>query len=124
MESINKQLPGTIALGGKGAKDDEKGRDNDDGVHPLFMESLPPDFATNPVLAALGSLLENDKDDDKDDQPQQFHLPERPKAGGGKVRHEKRRSSRRTAPYHGTKQQAASEASVGEAQLFLGMWKL
>jgi hypothetical protein len=29
-------------------------------LHPLFMDGLPSDFSSNPALAALASLLEED----------------------------------------------------------------
>ena len=57
-------------------KDDENGNDSDsDSITcPLFMIGLPKDFATNPQLAAIASLLNEDGNkiggDDKDDGEQ------------------------------------------------------
>ena len=126
MESDDKQQSGP-KLNGKGAGTKDEGgkirKEGDDSVHPLFMESLPADFATNPSLAALASLI-----DDESDDKTEVKVPAIPKVGGGKVRHEKGRTKRRVDPYNGgqrsaTKQQE-SKASVREAQLFLRMWKL
>jgi hypothetical protein len=92
---------------------------------PLFMEGLPTDFSSNPALAALASLL--DSDEEKERKKEERKIASKAKAGGGKVVSVKTRSYRAEAPYNardGSEKQKDKEASVGEAQLFLGMWKI
>jgi hypothetical protein len=94
---------------------------------PLFMEGLPADFSKNPHLAALASLLEEDEKDDDEEARQVESKKEgaAPQAGGGKVRSVKTRQRRKAVPYpQNVKKPAKKEASVGEAHLFLKMWKL
>eukprot|EP00550_Attheya_septentrionalis_P005403 CAMPEP_0198293754 /NCGR_PEP_ID=MMETSP1449-20131203/18730_1 /TAXON_ID=420275 /ORGANISM="Attheya septentrionalis, Strain CCMP2084" /LENGTH=131 /DNA_ID=CAMNT_0043993465 /DNA_START=238 /DNA_END=630 /DNA_ORIENTATION=+ len=89
---------------------------------PLFMDGLPQNFASNPALAALASLME----DDEEIKPSKPELEKAPPAGGGKAR--KSKSSRQKtllrSPY--SKQVGKSSdrraATMGEAQLFLNMW--
>lgn len=59
----------------QGNNDDDKDNNNDDNdsidnsiVHPLFMNSLPHDFSTNPHLSALASFITNHDDDNDDDE--------------------------------------------------------
>jgi hypothetical protein len=64
------------------AKDDE---DEEEITCPLFMEEgLPSDFASNPHLAAIASLLEEDEEDGKkkDRKPSPLLMPVGPAAGG------------------------------------------
>mmetsp|Transcript_20488 Transcript_20488/g.30344 ORF Transcript_20488/g.30344 Transcript_20488/m.30344 type:complete len:174 (+) Transcript_20488:75-596(+) len=77
----------------------------DDVVHPLFMDSLPSGFDTNPALSALASLLDGDV----------------PKRCCGKVSRRPSRSTRRSHPYKVT---AKNATTVSEAQLFMKMWKI
>jgi hypothetical protein len=96
---------------------------------PLFMEGLPSDFSKNPHLAALASLLEEDEKD-SDEEARHVDVEGKkesaaPKAGGGKARPVKTRQRRKSAPYQQKeKNPSKKEASVGEAHLFLKMWKL
>ena len=105
---------------------------HDDIGCPLFMEGLPKDFATNPSLAALASLLQNDEDDDNknnehDDTITNKPLPVIMKSGGGKLRRSKGRQQRQSTntPYAAKNKNKTEEtASLGEAQLFMKLWKL
>lgn len=101
------------------AENDGEEEENDDSC-PLFMVGLPKDFSVNPSLAALASLL--------DDSGDEKHPPEEKKGrevvlkpGGGKLRAIKSRNARKAAPYRAPKK---TTASMGEAQLFMKMWKL
>jgi hypothetical protein len=89
---------------------------------PLFMEGLPSDFATNPSLAALASLLEEDDDTTKPVSSSKVAMIQQPSAGGGKVRARKSRMGRKSDPYPKSVQQ--KKTSMGEAELFLKMWKI
>lgn len=111
---------------------------DDDGEQtwcPLFMDGLPKDFATNPRLAAIASLLE----DDNNTAPTNNNLGEErssvippapaPRAGGGKLSRTKRGQSKaasRHQPYQCGSRSAKSrgQATLGEAQLFLSMWNI
>jgi hypothetical protein len=88
---------------------------------PLFMDGLPKDFSSNPQLAALASLI---NDDDEGNDISNGAVAVTGKKGGGKVdRKSQRRAQRQDAPYlKPTKNVPA--ASLGEAQLFLKMWSL
>jgi hypothetical protein len=49
--------------------DDDDDNDNDSETNnmcPLFMNGLPKNFASNPQLAAIASLMNDDDDDDGD----------------------------------------------------------
>jgi hypothetical protein len=96
---------------------------------PLFMEGLPSDFSTSPSLAALASLLDEDDNDEDCKNIAEGESKVMPKTapGGGKVRSTKSRKSRiGRLPYQrlGSKKKHENEATIGEAQLFLKMWKL
>ena len=82
---------------------------------PLFMEGLPSDFSSNTALAALASLLDDDKS----------------QHGGGKVANKAKklnRLQRRDKPYLVNRKpictKQKTKTSTAEAQLFLKMWKL
>eukprot|EP00980_Cylindrotheca_fusiformis_P010304 scaffold2294_cov106-Cylindrotheca_fusiformis.AAC.20 len=121
-------------------KDDDE--EEEASLCPLFMEGLPKDFASNPQLAAIASLLEVDEDVEEEQQQQvpksrpigKKHDEEKPSAkvttaaGGGKakrLKQQQRQLRNSTTPYPS---QAAirgkKKASLGEAQLFLNMWKI
>eukprot|EP00429_Kryptoperidinium_foliaceum_P011328 CAMPEP_0176004154 /NCGR_PEP_ID=MMETSP0120_2-20121206/1544_1 /TAXON_ID=160619 /ORGANISM="Kryptoperidinium foliaceum, Strain CCMP 1326" /LENGTH=140 /DNA_ID=CAMNT_0017336821 /DNA_START=83 /DNA_END=505 /DNA_ORIENTATION=+ len=94
---------------------------------PLFMEGLPSNFNANPHLAAIASLLDDDGEAAKDNKE---HFAEkrsaatrRTQAGGGKARRRDTRRSAAFSPYR-VPEKTKPRASVGEAQLFLKMWKL
>ena len=112
---------------------------------PLFMDGLPSDFSSNSQLAAIASFLvdddQNDErqqeeeeekdDDDSDATPIQCNRASKPVVSrGGKMRNHKRnRAARRDSPYTTpSKKQNQSKSKhndgMGEAQLFLKMWKL
>lgn len=118
---------------------------------PLFMDGLQSNFAENAALAALASLLDDDdiEDDDVDvDVADRCKETEKKKScaqtaipspaathsnksGGGKAA---KIVTKRTdySPYSKGKQGGTKErkekkkkgATLGEAQLFLNMWKL
>jgi hypothetical protein len=99
-----------------------KPAEGDDVEHcPLFMNGLPADFSTNPSLAALASLL----DDNSDETSPESKERETPVAqvGGGKVQRKPSRSKRKDGPYK-RERSAKDGATIGEASLFLKMWKL
>ncbi|GAX13737.1 hypothetical protein FisN_30Lh024 [Fistulifera solaris] len=106
--------------------------DDDNYTHcPLFMQSLPADFAAHPALAALASLIPTE--DDETEAPPVPYVVIQPEApdeegvtipqGGGKVRVPKRRTRRRSEPYPKPPKKPTT-TTVGEAQLFLRLWKL
>jgi hypothetical protein len=101
--------------------------DDDEILCPLFMEGLPTDFGTNPQLAAIASLLEDDDDEDEDSNRKTIkqQAPQAGKVGGGKIR-SKSRYQRQTSPYPKPPQSnnKPKKATMGEAQLFLKLWKL
>jgi len=102
------------------AKEEE---DEEENHCPLFMEGLPKDFDSNPALAAIANLLDDElKDDEKKKSPARYTVSL--EGGGGKVSNRNRvlpRSMNRTKPYDIPKK---TKASLGEAQLFLKMWKI
>lgn len=117
------------------------GSRDDADVCPLFMERLPSDFAANSGLAAIASLLQDDdeqKEEEEDDEDDREILSRRKDAmsertGGGKaVVARRRRKSNRHCPYSKTttaerKEMGVAKKSVttvGEAQLFLSLWKM
>jgi hypothetical protein len=105
---------------------------NDDYTHcPLFMQSLPADFASHPALAALASLIPTDDANENEAPPVPYVVIQREgeeeegvtiPQGGGKVRAPKRRTRRRSEPY--PKPPKKPTTTIGEAQLFLRLWKL
>ena len=119
----------------------------EDSVCPLFMDGLPSNFKTNPSLAAIASLL-NESDEDYDNMKKQIieekecnsdsnsasktEMKVELKPGGGKVQRKQCRrkgGSGSSSPYSkdgNTKKRKEDKktASLGEAQLFLNMWKL
>lgn len=111
------------------SEDDIKKNNADDKLCPLFMDGLPTDFSSNPSLAAIASLLEDEDSDDVTPKTKEYKaLPTR--EGGGKVRQTPVRSKRRNEgrPYssseHRKRRANDNKATVGEANLFLKMWKL
>lgn len=96
--------------------------DESEETCPLFMDGLPNDFASNPQLAALASLM---NDDDEENDVSKSVPTEIGQKGGGKVdRKSQRRAQRHDAPYLKQPTKKVSSASLGEAQLFLKMWSL
>jgi hypothetical protein len=130
---------------------------------PLFMSGLPSDFASNPSLAAIASLLGDEEyDSDVDISKVRKGLRQgrigsakaaagsglgaggeaatvaaKPRAGGGKIggagaaRRNNKSGSRKKSGAHRPyptsdkkKSETKQKATVGEAQLFLNMWKL
>jgi hypothetical protein len=128
---------------------------------PLFMDGLPTDFSTNPALAAIASLMNDNSpittnDDDDDEVPIPVPVVDASKKSSTKrvitKRHEKTKynpyaKSNRTTTItsdeciQGTTSDAqqsnrstsnssrdvankTSTTTIGEASLFLKMWKL
>eukprot|EP00584_Thalassiosira_punctigera_P023031 CAMPEP_0172553776 /NCGR_PEP_ID=MMETSP1067-20121228/51663_1 /TAXON_ID=265564 ORGANISM="Thalassiosira punctigera, Strain Tpunct2005C2" /NCGR_SAMPLE_ID=MMETSP1067 /ASSEMBLY_ACC=CAM_ASM_000444 /LENGTH=146 /DNA_ID=CAMNT_0013342007 /DNA_START=99 /DNA_END=539 /DNA_ORIENTATION=+ len=94
---------------------------------PLFMEGLPSDFASNAGLAAIASLLDDDGEEKKGEITKKKHLEStiHLKSGGGKVK--KTSKLNNPSPYNKRKnkdEKKNRKASLGEAQLFLNMWKI
>lgn len=99
-----------------------KPAEGDDVEHcPLFMDGLPADFSTNPSLAALASLLDEGSDE-ASPKSKERKAPVH-QAGGGKVQRKPSRSKRKDGPYK-RERSAKDGATIGEASLFLKMWKL
>ena len=126
----------------------------DDNDCPLFMDGLQSNFAQNSALAALASLLdeeddENNNNDDADTSTDadlkksfeqsstSFSSPARTthvnKSGGGKASKVTPRRNNYNPYSKGNKEKGRNEneekkkkgaATLGEAQLFLNMWKL
>ena len=110
-----------------------------DSIDPIFMDRLPGDFATNPTLLAIASLIAND---DVREQEQEGSTSDRgqPKQdvttnlslsrGGGKVRIHHRQGNERVKPYdlnqieRSQSSKTSASTTVPEAQLFLSLWKL
>jgi hypothetical protein len=117
------ELPQASPVSDNNNNDDDDDDDDEAECCPLFMEGLPTDFASNPHLAAIASLLD---DDEPPRKPQQATaIPVLGKVGGGKMIRSSSRQQRRqnqAAPYQASKRKPS--ASMGETQLFLKMWKL
>lgn len=101
---------------------EEKEKDQENQC-PLFMEGLPNDFANNAALAAIANLLDDENKDDEENNSSKRYEVTLP-GGGGKV--SKRNSSlsrslNRRKPYNIAKK---PKSNLGEAQLFLKMWKI
>lgn len=95
---------------------------------PLFMDGLPSDFAANAGLAAIASLL-NDDDEvegEKESKTAGATSELRLKSGGGKAKKTSKRNNH--SPYskekNKTNEKEKKKASLGEAQLFLNLWKI
>jgi hypothetical protein len=116
--------------------EDAKKTEEEEGTSwcPLFMEGLPTDFASNPQLAAIASLLEEDDDNDDDKEGKQHESRDtnnrkQPSVvlgtvGGGKARRTRRRNQSTPYPATATETKSKNKTSLGEAQLFLNMWKI
>lgn len=91
--------------------------DGDEPFDPLFMEGLPSDFSSNSKLAAIASFLNSDSDNES----------EKPlsASGGGKVKKRmNKKYTNKNSPYTKIEKKSSKSASIGEAQLFLSMWKM
>lgn len=104
---------------------DKKGSEDNEKLCPLFMDGLPSDFSTNPGLAAIASLFDEESDDTAP-KKKEYEAPSTT-VGGGKLRRTPARSERRNdgRPYQNRQRESETKAaSVGETHLFLKMWKL
>jgi hypothetical protein len=92
---------------------------------PLFMDSLPSNFASNAGLAAIASLLNEVSDNDNTEREKPRTSEIKVTAGGGKTT-KRRTGMGRHSPYKSPngKSDAKKQTTVGEAQLFLSMWRM
>ncbi len=109
--------------------EDIDGDDDDEIDCPLFMERLPQDFVSNPQLAAIASLLEDEDSAERvggESILKSTSSPSStPKRGGGKVaRCKSNRDKRRSEPYSTSTTGKKANTTTGDVQLFLKMWKL
>lgn len=93
---------------------------------PLFMNSLPSDFASNSGLAAIASLLDEESESkDNIEKTAPIRTSEmKVNSGGGKAT--KQNPGIRHSPYKSpnARGRKKDKTTVGEAQLFLSMWKV
>lgn len=93
------------------------------------MEGLPSDFQHNSALAAIASLIgDNVSDEDVEDKKKSSQLITVDlKSGGGKAKRTTYKRNNRS-PYSkekGTMNNGREKSTtLGEAQLFLNMWKI
>lgn len=119
---------------------------------PLFMDGLPSNFATNPQLAAIASLLNDDvPEETEDDKPKEESDTKDNSSHASSIPHHtrcstphitasrywnnsaetrNRRQRQRVSPYPRQQQDRKKEtqaksknSSVGEITLFMNMWK-
>jgi hypothetical protein len=138
-EQVGSAVEETTMMVAAAVDDDDQGEDGNSWSCPLFMgehQGLPMDFATNPALAALASLLGDDDDDavhandrtatSNRQSTSTTSLAPPCGVGGGKVRRSTPR--KKAAPYPKgarTKAQLSRDTTtVNEASLFLKMWTL
>ena len=108
---------------GQSAVNEEEDTNNLTITCPLFMDSLPTNFTSNSGLAAIASLLNDDSENVENDEAKPIRTSEMQlKSGGGKAS-KRRTCASRYSPYKREKN-IKEETSVGEAQLFLSMWKM
>mmetsp|Transcript_20989 Transcript_20989/g.29630 ORF Transcript_20989/g.29630 Transcript_20989/m.29630 type:complete len:144 (-) Transcript_20989:261-692(-) len=119
-------------IGNINMKGDNEIKQQEEEECPLFMEGLPTDFSTNGQLAAIASLLQ-EEDDDSTKNPSRLRqeLEEDHNwkqcydtGSSSKLRNERRRSRRENPYQRPNPPKKKREATVGEANLFLKMWKL
>ena len=151
-----------IEHNGSDCKNDDNGEsmttsdDNEAISCPLFMDGLPSDFSTNPALAAIASLMNDDATTTADDDENDTKLTTAKKPSMEKIvfkRNEKTKykpymKSNRTTKtlaeedVHETNinpqqidqtsgmsdcidiKKTSTNTTIGEASLFLKMWKL
>jgi hypothetical protein len=95
---------------------------------PLFMDGLPSHFAQNSALAAIASLIDDDSGEECKDARKKGSQSSTVdyKSGGGKVKKTGKRNNH--SPYskeEGTRNNGGKKSTtLGEAQLFLNMWKI
>ncbi|KAL3777194.1 hypothetical protein ACHAWO_013075 [Cyclotella atomus] len=93
---------------------------------PLFMDSLPRNFESNAGLSAIASLLNEDSGNDNTESEKSSRTSEiKVITGGGKAT-KRRTGMGRHSPYKSPngKSDAKKGTTIGEAQLFLSMWKM
>lgn len=104
---------------------------------PLFMDGLPSNFAQNSSLAAIASLLNVDDEEEEEEEGKECNKKTVPQSntiqlqsGGGKVKKTTGNKRHNHNPYSKDKNSTDNggkdkrKASLGEAQLFMNMWKL
>jgi len=140
----------------KDNNDDDCGGESDNNsesqtttICPLFMDGLPKNFATNPQLAAIASLLDDtvaeETAEDENNDIEQTTQPNKENEKGGvaqprqwkpsttrgtKSHRNRCRQRIRASPYpraqdrkQTTARPAKKETSVGEITLFMNLWK-
>ena len=142
----DEQQPAQKVCNKKESDEDENGIDSDSGsmTCPLFMEGLPSNFASNPHLAAIASLLDDEvREETKENKAENDSTPEDKNTSTlscaqssqttisrhskilGKARKNCRRQ--RASPYprpqDRTNEKTTKKTSVGEITLFMNMWK-
>mmetsp|Transcript_44875 Transcript_44875/g.54337 ORF Transcript_44875/g.54337 Transcript_44875/m.54337 type:complete len:155 (+) Transcript_44875:334-798(+) len=116
---------------------DHDGKEEEEEWCPLFSTNLPKDFSSNQKMAAVASLLEEEEERVDCDKG---NASVAGRVGGGKMTTRMTRRRRaRDEPYSSSsvsrrrQRQEADEdemmvgrdsSSVGEAQLFLNLWKI
>jgi len=108
-------------------------------LDPLFMDGLPSNFAEHPGLAAIASLIQEEERMEDTTNLQQENNTQTSIAatfsssGGGKAKSNQRRPFTRkmksnTSPYPTSTTRTSREnrrtATLGEAQIFLNLWKI
>ena len=104
---------------------------------PLFMDGLPSNFAQNSSLAAIASLLNVDDEEEEEEEGKECNKKTVPQSntiqlqsGGRKVKKTTGNKRNNHNPYSKDKNSTDNggkdkrKASLGEAQLFMNMWKL
>jgi hypothetical protein len=120
---------------------------------PLFMDGLPRDFSTNPALAALASLLDDDNTNEDINDNKSANISLRNRKEDDRFAVKRRSENRKFKSFHRRKgilkaceqssdkeaaaapsptlhdndniqNETSRSATIGEASLFLKMWKL
>lgn len=91
---------------------------------PLFMDGLPSDFSSNSKLAAIASFLYSDSDSESVNSKRVISEKPLSASGGGKVKRSNKKYTNKSSPYAKIEKKTSKSASMGEAQLFLSMWKM
>eukprot|EP00970_Alexandrium_tamarense_P007714 scaffold1477_cov188-Alexandrium_tamarense.AAC.5 len=90
---------------------------------PLFMDALPSNFTSNPGLSAIASLLDEGEDNEDEGKSKESTRTNVVESGGGKTMRSSQRH--RHSPYGiSKKEKDKKKSTLGEAQLFLSMWKI
>ncbi|GFH59151.1 hypothetical protein CTEN210_15627 [Chaetoceros tenuissimus] len=97
---------------------------DDEPFDPLFMDGLPADFSSNSKLAAIASFLNSDSDNESVNSNRVMNEKPLSASGGGKIKRRNKKYTNKNSPYAKIEKKTSNSASIGEAQLFLSMWKM